>query len=141
MGSSLYTHEPPPVGGDALFGRRYAAYEAPSPPMKRLLEGMTAIHRGEHVYRGRYGVKDEGREFPEAEHPIVRTHPVSGRKALFVNRTFTTRIVQLSRSESAAVLSFLYQHVDTPEFQCRFRWQVNSVAFWDNRRAQHHAMT
>ena len=70
----------------------------------------------------------------------MRTHPVSGRKALFVNRTFTTRIVQLSRSESAAVLSFLYQHVETPEFQCRFRWQVNSVAFWDNRCAQHHAM-
>src|SRR5258708_29140005 len=103
----------------------HAAYAAAPEPMKRLLEGMTAIHRGEHVYRGRYGVKDEGRQFPEAEHSIVRTHPVSGRKALFVNRTFITRIVQLSRSESAAVLSLLYQPVGTPEFPCRFLWQVN----------------
>jgi taurine dioxygenase len=140
MGSILYMHELPPVGGDTLFASMYAAYEALSDPMKRLLEGMTAIHRGEHVYRGRYGVKDEGKQFPEAEHPVIRTHPVSGRKALFVNRTFTTRIVQLGRSESAAVLGFLYQHLETPEFQCRFRWRVNSVAFWDNRCAQHHAM-
>jgi taurine dioxygenase len=140
MGSILYMHELPPVGGDTLFASMYAAYEGLSEPMKRLLEGMTAIHRGEHVYRGRYGVKDEGKQFPEAEHPVIRTHPVSGRKALFVNRTFTTRIVQLGRSESDAVLGFLYQHVETPEFQCRFRWRVNSVAFWDNRCAQHHAM-
>ena len=102
MGSILYMHELPPVGGDTLFASMYAAYEALSEPMKRLLEGMTAIHRGEHVYRGRYGVKDEGKTFPEAEHPVIRTHPVSGRKALFVNRTFTTRIPQLSRTESAA---------------------------------------
>ena len=140
MGSILYMHELPPVGGDTLFASMYAAYEALSEPMKRLLEGMTAIHRGEHVYRGRYGVNDAGKTFPEAEHPVIRTHPVSGRKALFVNRTFTTRIVQLARGESAAMLGFLYQHVETPEFQCRFRWQVNSVAFWDNRCAQHHAM-
>ena len=98
MGSILYMHELPAVGGDTLFASMYAAYEALSEPMKRLLEGMTAIHRGEHVYRGRYGVKDEGRTFPEAEHPVIRTHPVSGRRALFVNRTFTTRIPQLSRN-------------------------------------------
>jgi taurine dioxygenase len=118
----------------------YAAYEALSDPMKRLLEGLTAIHRGEHVYRGRYGVDDAGRTFPEAEHPVVRTHPVSGRKALFVNRTFTTRIPQLGRHESAAILRMLCEHIETPEFQCRFRWRVNSVAFWDNRCVQHHAM-
>jgi taurine dioxygenase len=140
MGSILYMHELPPVGGDTLFASMYAAWEALSEPMRRFLEPLTAMHEGEHVYRGRYGVDDAGRTFPRAEHPVVRTHPVSGRKALFVNRVFTTRIVQLARAESDAVLGMLYRHIETPEFQCRFRWQVNSVAFWDNRCVQHHAM-
>jgi taurine dioxygenase len=85
-------------------------------------------------------VNDTGKVFPRAEHPVIRTHPVSGRKALFVNSGFTTRIAQLKRPESDALLQFLYRHVETPEFHCRFRWQVNSVAFWDNRCVQHHAM-
>ena len=140
MGSILYMHELPPVGGDTLFASMYAAYEAISEPMKRFLEPMTAMHEGEHVYRGRYGVNDTGRVFPKAEHPVIRTHPVSGRKALFVNGGFTTRIRQLTRPESDALLQFLVRHVETPEFHCRFRWQVNSVAFWDNRCVQHHAM-
>jgi taurine dioxygenase len=140
LGSILYMHELPPVGGDTLFASMYAAYEALSEPMKRFLEPLTAMHEGEHVYRGRYGVNDAGRVFPKAEHPVIRTHPVSGRKALFVNGGFTTRIKQLKRPESDAVLQFLYRHVETPEFHCRFRWQVNSVAFWDNRCVQHHAM-
>ena len=140
MGSILYMHELPPVGGDTLFASMYAAYEALSEPMKRFLEPLTARHEGEHVYRGRYGLDDAGKTFPAAEHPVIRTHPVSGRKALFVNGGFTRRIVQLSRSESDAVLQFLYRHVETPEFHCRFRWQVSSVAFWDNRCVQHHAM-
>src|SRR5882672_3010466 len=128
------------VGGDTLFASMYAAYEALSEPMKRFLEPLSARHEGEHVYRGRYGLDDKGKSFPKAEHPVIRTHPVSGRKALFVNGGFTTRIVQLARPESDAVLQFLYRHVETPEFHCRFRWQVNSVAFWDNRCVQHHAM-
>jgi taurine dioxygenase len=140
MGSILYMHELPPVGGDTLFASMYAAYDALSEPMKRMLEPLTAMHEGEHVYRGRYGLNDTGKVFPKAEHPIVRTHPVSGRKALYVNGGFTTRIVQLKRAESDALLQFLYRHVETPEFHCRFRWQVNSVAFWDNRCMQHHAM-
>jgi taurine dioxygenase len=140
MGSVLYMHELPPVGGDTLFASMYAAYDALSETMKRFLEPLTAMHEGEHVYRGRYGVDDTGRVFPKAEHPVIRTHPVSGRKALFVNGGFTTRIVQLKRPESDAVLQFLVRHAETPEFQCRFRWQVNSVAFWDNRCVQHHAM-
>ena len=140
MGSILYIKQCPPHGGDTLFASMYAAYDALSEPMRRMLEGMTALHRGEHVYRGRYGVNDAGRVFPEAEHPVMRTHPVSGRKALFVNRFFTTRIVQLSRLESEGVLGMLYRHIETPEFHCRFRWRVNSVAFWDNRCAQHHAL-
>jgi taurine dioxygenase len=140
MGSVLYMHELPPVGGDTLFASMYAAYEALSEPMKRFLEPLTAMHEGEHVYRGRYGVNDAGKVFPKAEHPVIRTHPVSGRKALFVNGGFTTRIKQLARPESDALLQFLFRHVETPEFHCRFRWQVNSVAFWDNRCVQHHAM-
>ena len=140
MGSILYMHELPPVGGDTLFASMYAAYEALSEPMKRFLEPLTAMHEGEHVYRGRYGVDDTGKTFPKAEHPVVRTHPVSGRKALYVNGGFTTRIVQLKRPESDALLQFLYRHVETPEFHCRFRWQANSIAFWDNRCMQHHAM-
>jgi len=140
MGSILYMQELPPVGGDTLFASMYAAYEALSEPMKRFLEPLTAMHEGEHVYRGRYGVNDTGKVFPKAEHPVIRTHPVSGRKALFVNGGFTTRIKQLSRPESDALLQFLFRHVETPEFHCRFRWQVNSVAFWDNRCVQHHAM-
>jgi taurine dioxygenase len=140
MGSILYMHELPPVGGDTLFASMSAAYETLSPAMQRFLEPLTAMHEGEHVYRGRYGVKDDGRVFPKAEHPVIRTHPVSGRKGLFVNRGFTTRIVQLKRAESAAVLEMLYRHVETPELHCRFRWQPRSVAFWDNRAVQHHAM-
>jgi len=140
MGSILCMHELPPVGGDTLFASMYAAYDTLSEPMKRLLEDCTAIHDGEHVYRGRYGVKDEGKVFPRAEHPVIRTHPVSGRRALFVNRGFTTRIVQLSRAESQAVLEMLFRHVETPELHCRFRWQPRSIAFWDNRCVQHHAM-
>jgi taurine dioxygenase len=140
MGSILYMHELPPVGGDTLFASMYAAYETLSPTMQRFLEPLTAMHEGEHVYRGRYGVKDEGRVFPKAEHPVIRTHPVSGKKSLFVNRGFTTRIVQLKKAESAAVLEMLYRHVETPELHCRFRWQPRSVAFWDNRAVQHHAM-
>jgi taurine dioxygenase len=140
MGSILYMHELPPVGGDTLFASMYAAYDALSEPMKRFLEPLTAMHEGEHVYRGRYGVDDAGRVFPKAEHPVIRTHPDSGRRALFVNGGFTTRIVGLARAESDALLQFLFRHLETPEFQCRFRWQVNSVAFWDNRSVQHHAM-
>ena len=140
LGSILYMHELPPVGGDTLFASMYAAYDALSDPMKRLLEGFSAMHEGEHVFRGRYGVDDHGKVFPKAEHPVIRTHPVSGRRALFVNRGFTTRIVQLKRPESDALLQFLYRHVETPEFHCRFRWRPRSIAFWDNRCVQHHAM-
>jgi taurine dioxygenase len=141
MGSILHLHEvPADGGGDTLFASMYAAYEALSAPLQRLLEGMTAIHDGERVFRGRYGVDDRGREFPRAEHPIVRTHPVTGRKALFVNRWFTARIPQLKPQESSALLEMLYRHIETPEFHCRFKWQAGSIAFWDNRCAQHHAI-
>ena len=141
LGTILQMLEVPPVGGDTLFANMYAAYQSLSAPMRRMLEGMTAVHDGEQVYRGRYDDSDdEGKTFPRSEHPVVRTHLVSGRKALFVNRLFTTRIVQLSKSESDAVLGFLVEHAASPMFQCRFRWSPGSVAFWDNRCAQHYAL-
>jgi taurine dioxygenase len=139
--TQLYALAVPSTGGDTLFASMYAAYDTLSDTMKRFLEPLSAMHEGEHVYRGRYGAKeDDQRQYPKAEHPVIRTHPVSGRKALFVNRGFTTRIVQLKKTESAAVLELLYRHVETPELHCRFRWQPRSVAFWDNRGVQHHAM-
>jgi alpha-ketoglutarate-dependent taurine dioxygenase len=141
MGSILYlTTVPPDGGGDTMFANMYRAYETLSEPIRNLLVGLTAVHDGEHVYRGRYGLKDEGKVFPRSEHPVIRTHPVTGKKLLFVNRGFTTRIVQLKRDESAAVLEMLFRHIETPELHCRFKWQVNSIAFWDNRCAQHHAL-
>jgi taurine dioxygenase len=141
MGTILYMLEVPPAGGDTLFASMYAAWEALSDEMKRFLQGKTALHDGEAVYRGRYeGAQEEGKVYPRSEHPVVRTHPVSGRPGLFVNRIFTSRIVQLRKAESDAVLEFLFRHIETPEFHCRFRWRPGSVAFWDNRCAQHHAL-
>jgi taurine dioxygenase len=141
LGTILHMLEVPPVGGDTLFASMGAAYDALSEPVKRLLAGLTAIHDGEHVYRGRYEVATAtDKVYPRAEHPVVRTHPVSGRKTLFVNRLFTARIVQLSKLESDAVLEMLCRHIETPEFHCRFRWQPGSIAFWDNRQVQHHAL-
>lgn len=140
MGSILYLTEIPPVGGDTLFASMYAAYDALSAPVKALLDGLSATHDGEPVYRGRFNYAAGANGFPRAHHPVVRTHPVTGRKALFVNGNFTTRIDGLSKPESDALLQMLCRHAETPEFHCRFRWQPNSVAFWDNRAVQHHAM-
>jgi taurine dioxygenase len=141
MGTMLYlTTVPPDGGGDTLFANMYLAYERLSPPIRTMIDRLTAIHDGEPFYRGRYGNDDSGKVYPRAEHPVVRTHPVTGRKCLFVNRFFTTRIVGLSRNESDAILQMLFRHIETPEFQVRFRWQPGSVAFWDNRCTQHHAL-
>jgi taurine dioxygenase len=142
MGSILYIRTCPPKGGDTLFASMYAAYEALSDRMKQYLDGMTAQHDSEHVYRGtyaNYGVTDK-QQYPRAEHPVVRTHPVTGRKALYVNRGFTTHLKGVPADESAGILSYLFQHIENPIFQCRFRWRENSIAFWDNRCAQHRAM-
>ena len=142
LGSILYIKTCPPRGGDTLFASMYAAYDALSERMQGYLDGLTALHDGEPVYRGlyaNYGVADKP-DYPRAEHPVVRTHPVTGRKALYVNRGFTRRILGISRDESEGVLRYLYEHMENPLFQCRFRWRTNSVAFWDNRCVQHHAL-
>jgi len=140
MGSMLYLTELPPVGGDTLFASMYAAYERLSPVIQEFLSGLVAIHDGDPVFGARGLVPRSGDRFAQTEHPIVRTHPVTGRKLLFVNQEFTTRIKGLTKLESDALLQMLWRHAETPEFQCRFRWQKNSVAFWDNRCAQHHAL-
>ena len=143
LGSILHLHTVPPSGGDTLFASMYAAYDALSDRFKALLDGLTATHDGEHVYRGRYrnlGADAAGRQYPRASHPVVRTHPATGRKALFVNPGFTTHIDGLPRGESAALLAFLYAHSQKPDFHVRFRWRPDSVAFWDNRCTQHLAI-
>ncbi len=142
MGSILYIQQTPPKGGDTLFASMYAAYEALSDRMKAYLGGMVAFHDGEDAYRGTYknvGMTDKP-VYPSAEHPVIRTHPVTGKKALYVNRGFTKRLLDVPRDESAAILDYLYTHAENPLFQCRFRWQPNSIAFWDNRCVQHRAM-
>lgn len=142
MGSILYIKECPPRGGDTLFANMYAAYDALSDRMKTYLEGLRAIHDGEENYRGTYanfGVQDKP-SYPRAIHPVIRTHPVTGKKALYVNKGFTRRILDIPADESAGILAYLYEHMANPLFQCRFRWQANSIAFWDNRCAQHRAM-
>lgn len=142
MGSILYIKQCPPVGGDTLFANMYAAYDALSERMKAYLDGLTAVHDGEENYRGTYanfGVKDRP-AYPRAVHPVVRTHPVTGKKALFVNKGFTKRILDIPLDESTGVLAYLFEHMANPLFQVRFRWRENSVAFWDNRCAQHRAM-
>ncbi len=142
MGSILHVKESPPEGGDTIFANMYAAYEALSERMKAHLDGLEAEHDGEHVYRGLFrnlGVADKP-SYPRAVHPVIRTHPWTGRKALYVNQGFTTRILGLPRDESDALLGYLYRHMLHPMFQCRFRWTPNALAFWDNRSVQHHAV-
>jgi len=143
LGSILYLHTVPPVGGDTLFASQYAAYDALSPRLKTYLEGLTAFHDGGPSYRAtnaKIGVPETGRLYPSANHPIVRTPPVTGRKALYVNRGFTQRINGLPDDEGRVLLAFLIDHSVKPDFQVRFRWRANSVAFWDNRAVQHLAV-
>lgn len=143
MATMLQIHKLPPCGGDTLFSSMYAAYEALSAPMQRFLCTLTAHHASEHIYRGRYadrGVDDAGRVYPSCDHPVVRKHPVTGRPALFVNRSFTTHINGLAPGESRALLDFLLAHAERPEYQLRFTWTENAIALWDNRCLQHFAM-
>lgn len=138
MGSILYLHTLPEVGGDTLWANMYAAYDALSDRMKAHVEKLTALHDGEHVYRPI--ISDPTKTYPCSAHPVVRVHPVTGRKALFVNPSYTTRIVELPKPESDALLAYLHQHCQDPNFQVRFRWRPHSVAFWDNRCTQHFAI-
>lgn len=138
MGSILYMHVVPEDGGDTMFSSMYAAYDALSDRMKTYLEGLTATHDAEHVYRP--FTNDPTKRFPCNSHPVVRVHPMTGRKCLYVNSSYVTKIDQLPKPESDAILQFLYVHCMNPNFQVRFRWQPGSIAFWDNRCTQHQAV-
>lgn len=149
LGSLLLAREVPAVGGDTMFACMYAAYDALSDGMKRALAPLRALHSSRHVFGAKAGYHHNdlaGRlHNPEAAtqdavHPVVITHPGTGRKALYVNANFTIGIEGWTREESAALLGFLNEHGKRPEFTCRFRWRNGSVALWDNRSTWHFAL-
>jgi taurine dioxygenase len=151
LGSLLYALEAPEYGGDTLFANQYLAYEMLSDGMKQMLDGLTAMHSARRPYginaarAQEYGPSSMRFNFSEKahdeiEHPVVRTHGETGRKALYVNRTFTLRFKDMTEAESAPLLNYLCDHAVRPEFTCRFRWQQGSLAFWDNRAVQHNAI-
>jgi taurine dioxygenase len=151
LGSVLYGREIPSHGGDTLFASMYAAYEALSAGMQAMLDPMNAVHTGKPY--GVQGIAPDlrvsrsigiARNNPEADretvHPVVRVHPETGRKALFVNAIYTTRFENMSAAESRPLLDFLYAHATQPEFTCRLRWAPGSLALWDNRCTMHYAI-
>jgi taurine dioxygenase len=149
MAGILAAKQLPSAGGDTLWSSNLAAYDALSDPMKRMLEGLTAEHSVVKSFpAGRWGADPAFKEryeravakHPPVTHPVIRTHPVSGRKGLFVNEGFTTRIHELTSRESDALLNFLYAHAARPEFILRWQWRVDDVAFWDNRITHHYAV-
>lgn len=144
MGSMLLAREVPTVGGDTLFADMYAAYETLSAGMRAMLDPLVAINSSAKADvsktredRMRDGARDDARREYVAEHPVVRTHPETGRKALYVNTAHTLRFKDMTEAESAPLLQFLFGHQIRPELTCRFSWRVGSLAFWDNRCVQH----
>jgi taurine dioxygenase len=144
--TALRAVEVPEFGGDTCWSSMYAAWDALSEPMKRMLDGLTAVHSIDLTFSrmaqygpaflGAYSARNER----EQVHPVVLTHPETGRKALYVSETFTTRIVELPMAESSAVLSFLFQHIGRPDFTMRWKWTPGDMAIWDNRSVQHYAV-
>lgn len=146
MGSVLLAIQTPPTGGDTLFADMYAAYDALSPQMKARLEGLSARHGSSHVFGEGAAYAQAGRpemaghaDTPEAVHPVVITHPGSGKQALYVNPGFTREIVGLGAEESRALLDELFAHAIRPDFVHRFSWRPGSMAIWDNRATWHYA--
>ena len=143
LGTMLQLHILPECGGDTMFVDMYSAYNNLSKPMKSFLGSLSAWHESEHIYKGRYaerGVSNDDISYPSSLHPMIRTHPETKRKALFVNRSFTTRIEGLTKEESNNLLKFLFDHSEQIAFQIRYRWNKNDMAFWDNRCALHKAI-
>lgn len=149
LGSVLVARQLPEYGGDTLWASGTAAYAALSPRLQQLLDGLTATHdftksfpleRFGHTPEALANYEATRRSTPPVNHPVIRTHPVSGDKALFVSDGFTTRINELPPAESDALLAFLFAHFAKPEFSVRWRWQPGDIAFWDNRVTQHYAV-
>jgi alpha-ketoglutarate-dependent taurine dioxygenase len=146
LGSILYMLEAPEVGGDTMWSSLQDAYDGLAPPVRQLCDQLIAVHHdpwfaAEVEARGGYEWNGEWHEkLLPALHPVVRTHPETGRNGLFVNGQFTQSILGLSRLESNALLEMLYHHCEKPEYTCRFRWRPGSVAFWDNRATLHYAL-
>ena len=149
MGSILFAHQVPKKGGDTLFSSMYAAYETLSDGLKDTLKNMYGRHSSRHVFGtsrakrnddtvGRIINSDKAKQ--DAIHPVVITHPQTGKKALFVNPTFTLGFDGWSDEESKPLLNYLYSHATKPEFTCRFKWEEGSIAFWDNRSTWHLAV-
>ena len=143
LGSILLAREVPEVGGDTLFANMHLAYERLSPGMQRFCEGLTAVHDISRVFAKRLNTAPEDLHdrFPPMRHPVIRTHPETGERVVYVNTAFTSHIEGLSDSESRWLLDQLYATAKDVEIQCRFRWQAGSMAFWDNRICQHLAVS
>jgi len=149
MGAILAAKQVPDYGGDTLWASNTAAYEALSEPLKALLHGLTATHditrsfpaeRFAGTPEDQARLEESKRRHPPQSHPVIRTHPVTGRKSLFVSEGFTTRINELGAAESEAILKLLFSHATQPQFTVRWQWRRNDVAFWDNRVTQHYAV-
>jgi taurine dioxygenase len=145
----LYAKELPTRGGDTMFASMYAAYDALSPGMQKMLSGLKAIHSGIRAFGPKAQDNNEGRDaqfklseiaLKEVEHPVICTHAGSGRKYLYVNRGFTIRLANMTEAESKPLLDYLYAHAARPEFTCRFNWRPGAIAFWDNLCTQHFAL-
>jgi taurine dioxygenase len=148
MGSLLLCHEMPEVGGDTMWANMYLAYDTLSEPMKNFLSGLKAIHDYSNAY-DKYFAKlkerppltsEQRAKTPPVEHPVIRTHPVTGRKALYVNPGFTTGFAGMAEEESTPILDFLFRHSTRQEFVYRHKWRVNDLIFWDNRCTMHYAL-
>jgi taurine dioxygenase len=143
MATMLVAREVPPYGGDTMFANMYAAYDALSPGMRALLDDVRAVNSSAlaDVSKTREDrIRDSGQGVEQdylAEHPVVRTHPETGRRALYVNAAHTLRFADMTEEESRPLLRYLFEHSVRPEFTCRFQWRVGSVALWDNRCAMH----
>jgi taurine dioxygenase len=152
MGTMLYAREVPSAGGDTLFTNQYLAYESLSPGMRAMLDRLRAVSRGDRFdshdgktrrefYADKLAmkVKDPGATQTTTTHPLIRTHPETGRKALYIGG-HVHRFEDMTEAESKPLIDFLMQHSTRPEFTCRLRWQTGSLAFWDNRCTQHFAI-